>query len=40
MTSPAVSFIESMAQENVFSEYFSTLEDITKNLIANCISRN
>lgn len=40
MTSPAVSFIESMAQENIFTEYFSTLEDITKNLIANCISRN
>ncbi len=40
MTSPAVSFIESMAQENIFTGYFSTLEDITKNLIANCISRS
>ena len=40
MTSPAVSFIESMAQENVFNEYFSTLEDITKSLIANCINRD
>ena len=40
MTSPAVSFIESMSQENIFSGYFSTLEDITKNLIANCINRD
>ena len=40
MTSPAVSFIESMAQENIFVDYFSTLEDITKSLIANCINKD